>query len=45
MKFNIEVYVDDKLVRVIPNLSKKKIEWYAKVYSVHNGYYKVVEVK
>ena len=42
-KFNIEIYVANKLVRVTPNLSQKKIEQYKKVFSVENGYYRIVE--
>ena len=42
-KFNIEIYVSNKLVRVISNLSKKKIEQYKKAFSVENGYYRIVE--
>lgn len=41
-KYNIEIYVNDKLVRLIPNLSEKKIELYKKTFSVHNGYYKII---
>lgn len=44
-KFSVEIYVANKLVRVIPSLSTKKIEQYKKSFSVQNGYYKIVECK
>lgn len=44
-KFNIEIYVSNKLARVIKSLSIKKIEQYKKSFSVQNGYYKIVECK
>lgn len=44
-KFNIEIYVNDKLVKIIPNLSEKKIELYKKTFSVQNGYYKIVSAQ
>lgn len=45
MKYDIEIYVNDKLSNVIKNLSLKKVEQYKKVLSVQNGFYKVVEAK
>jgi hypothetical protein len=45
MKFNIEIYVNDKLSTVIPNLSEKKVAQYQKTLSIQNGYYKIVENK
>lgn len=44
-RFNIEIYTNNALVRVIPNLTKKKVDSYTKVLYVHNGFYKVVQIK
>ena len=44
MRYNIEIYVNDSLKTIIPNLNNKKIKQYKKTLFVENGYYKIVEI-
>ena len=45
MRFNLEIYVNDKLSSIIPNITQAKVDQYIKTLSVQNGSYKVVNVK